>query len=169
MASPLSKQKLFFLKPLTESPMQAWLDKRLQLFDIIEFCLEQIGGNADVTITTFSTSEEFIRKIFRFKQTGLIRSAVMIVDKKATRKTMKLVTFMKNTFDDVFLADNHSKIILMSNTNWKVSICTSQNQTRGNRMESGIILTHTAIFDVFQTILKDMISNQTISAYDVFK
>lgn len=164
----LNKAKFITLKPLSEAPMQPWLDNRLQLFDIIEFCLREMGGNCHVIITTFSTSEEFIRKIFHFREENLVKSAVMLLDRKAVRKTMRLIHFMQNVFDKVYLTDNHSKIILMENDKWKVTICTSQNQTRGNRMESGILLTHTAIYDAFNHILQDMINNKTIDAYDIF-
>ncbi len=39
-------------------------------------------------------------------------------------------------FDEVYLSENHSKVILIQNARWQVSICTSQNQTRGNRVEA---------------------------------
>lgn len=140
------------LKPLSGSPLQAYLDNRIQLFDVIEKILIETGP-ADINITTFSTSEEFLRKIYRFKEKGFIRRATMITDLKASKKTMNLYHFISNVFDDVYLGENHSKVILITNDRWRVSVCTSQNQTRGNRTESGIITTN---IDVFETLYKSM-------------
>ena len=53
------------LKPLSDVPLQAYLDNRLQLFDVLEFILAQTGP-AKVYVSTFSTSEEFLRSFFHF-------------------------------------------------------------------------------------------------------
>lgn len=156
------------LQPLSSTPIQAWMDNRLQLFDVMEFCLEQMGGQAHVTITTFSTSEEFLRRIYKLKEKGLIKTATLLADFKATKKTITLLPFMQNTFDDVFLAENHSKIILLANDKWSISICTSQNQTRGNRVEAGIITTYSMIYNVFYTMISDLMLYKSIRLYDIF-
>lgn len=156
------------LQPLSSTPIQAWMDNRLQLFDVMEFCLEQMGGQAHVTVTTFSTSEEFLRRIFKLKERGLIKKATLLADFKATKKTISLLPFMQNTFDEVFLSENHSKIILLANDKWSISICTSQNQTRGNRVEAGIITTYSMIYNVFYTMISDLMLYKSIRLYDIF-
>lgn len=103
-------------------------------------------GPAEIYISTFSTSEEFLRRIYRLKRRGQLIRATMLADLKASRKTVNLYTFIANVFDEVYLSENHSKVILIQNARWQVSICTSQNQTRGNRVESGIITTDPAVF-----------------------
>ncbi|WP_270252629.1 C4-dicarboxylate ABC transporter [Phocaeicola dorei] len=133
------------LRPLSEAPLQAYLDNRVQLFDIIEMILSETGP-AEIYISTFSTSEEFLRRIYRLKRRGQLTRATMLADLKASRKTVNLYTFIANVFDEVYLSENHSKVILIQNARWQVSICTSQNQTRGNRVESGIITTDPAVF-----------------------
>lgn len=150
-----------YLKPLSESPLQAYLDNRIQLFDIIEEILRQTG-KADIMISTFSTSEEFLRRLYRLKKAELINKSVMLADLKATRKTVILYNFMKNVFDDVYLAENHSKVILIKNSKWTVSICTSQNQTRGNRTESGIVSTDGTIFYKLMSSFLSIIDKKSI-------
>ena len=54
------------LKPLSDAPLQAYLDNRIQIFDIIEKILLETG-KAYIYISTFSTSEEFLRRIYRIK------------------------------------------------------------------------------------------------------
>ena len=155
------------LKPLSGAPLQAYLDNRIQLFDVIERILMETGP-ADIYITTFSTSEEFLRKIFRFREKGWIRRATMVTDLKASKKTLNLYNFIANVFDDVYLGENHSKVILIVNDKWNVSVCTSQNQTRGNRTESGIISTDKVVFNTLYQSLSDLISTKTIQLNGLF-
>ena len=42
------------LRSLSEAPLQAYLDNRVQLFDIIEMILSETGP-AEIYISTFST------------------------------------------------------------------------------------------------------------------
>lgn len=155
------------LKPLSRCPLQSYLDNRIQLFDVLEKILVETGP-ANVYITTFSTSEEFLRKIFHFRKKGFIRHATMVTDLKASKKTKNLYHLISNVFDDVYLGENHSKIILISNEKWHVAVCTSQNQTRGNRTEGGIITTDKKVFDTFYRALSDFISTKTIQLNGLF-
>ena len=149
------------LKPLSDAPLQAYLDNRVQLFDIIEYILTQTGP-ASIYISTFSTSEEFLRRIFKLRQKGMLTSAVMLADLKASRKTVNLYRFISSVFDYVYLTENHSKVILIHNAQWHVSICTSQNQTRGNRTESGMISTSPEIYFKLQGQFSDIVNNHSI-------
>lgn len=149
------------LKPLSGTPLQAYLDNRIQLFDIIEKILLETGP-AKIYISTFSTSEEFLRRIYRLKKKGWLTKAIMLADLKASRKTVNLYTFISNVFDEVYLAENHSKVILIKNAKWTVSICTSQNQTRGDRTESGMITTNPQIFFDLQEQFAHIVNNKAI-------
>lgn len=149
------------LKPLSDVPLQAYLDNRIQLFDVIEKILAETGP-ADVYISTFSTSEEFLRRIYKLKKKKRINRAVMLADLKASRKTVNLYTFISNVFDEVYLAENHSKVILIQNAQWSVSICTSQNQTRGNRTESGMITTDPVIYLNLKEQFAHIVNNKAI-------
>ena len=149
------------IKPLSDAPLQAYLDNRIQLFDVIEKILSETGP-AEIYISTFSTSEEFLRRIFRLRQRGWLTKATMLTDLKASRKTVHLYTFISNVFDDVYLAENHSKVILLRNEKWMVSICTSQNQTRGNRTESGMITTDPHIYFALQKQFSAIVNTKAI-------
>ena len=92
----------------------------------------------------------------------------MLADLKASRKTVNLYTFISNVFDDVYLAENHSKVILLANDKWHVSICTSQNQTRGNRTESGIITTDRKVYDTLFSRFSEIINNKAIHLDGLF-
>ena len=104
-------------------------------------------GPAEMVISTFSTSDGFLRRLHRLKKDGMITSCALFLDLKASRKTILLKGFISAVADDVFLCENHSKVVLLSNDRYSVSVVTSQNQTQGNRMECGIITTDTNIFN----------------------
>ncbi len=149
------------IRPLSDVPLQAYLDNRVQLFDIIEKIVSETGP-AEIYISTFSTSEEFLRRICRLKQKGWLTKATMLADLKASRKTVNLYTFISNVFDEVYLSENHSKVILIKNTKWMVSICTSQNQTRGDRTESGMITTDPRIFLDLHTQFAHIVNTKAV-------
>jgi hypothetical protein len=149
------------IKPIKSAPLQAYLDSRIQLFDVIDKILGETGP-ADILISTFSTSEEFLRRIYKQKQAGKIRHAVMMADMKAAKKTVILNALIRSIFDQCYLTENHSKVILISNEKWRVSICTSQNQTRGNRTESGMISTDPVIYEDLFESYKNIVSTKAI-------
>lgn len=149
------------LKPLSDMPLQAYLDNRLQLFDVLEFILLQTGP-AKVYVSTFSTSEEFLRRLFSLRKRDLILHAVLMADLKAAKKTVNLYTFMDTVFDDVYLTENHSKVLLVENDKWMVTVVTSQNQTRGNRTECSIITTQPDIYFTLREQFSDIINTRSI-------
>ena len=128
----------FKLEQFEDRPVQVYFSNTVQLADVIASILEHIGA-AEIVISTFSTSEEFLRRIWRLRKEGLITSASLFCDLKAARKTVHLYKFITSIFEAVHLAENHSKVVLLGNNRYKIAVVTSQNQTRGNRFECGII------------------------------
>lgn len=154
------------LKPIACAPVQAYFSSDFQLYHLLEFILEQTGP-ANVVLTTFSVSEEFIRKLLQMKEAGLIESLVVVADHRTAVKALRLTLFTNNIAEELLLGNNHAKVILAENRNWKVSVVTSQNQTRGNRIECGMICTYPEIYD---SLLKSIATEQTkmIDANAVF-
>jgi hypothetical protein len=128
------------LKPLGPDYVGAYLNTGVQLYDLIEWVLQQCG-KSDITIMTFSISEEFIRKIWILNEMGLIGKITLILDFKAIQKTQQLARFAQNVFNDIHYSRTHAKVVLIESSTYKVSITGSQNCTRGNREESGIVTT----------------------------
>lgn len=134
------------IKPLACAPVQAYFSSEFQLYHLLEFILEQTGA-ANVILTTFSVSEEFVRKLAQMKTDGLINSLVVVADHRTAVKALRLTLFTNNIAEQLLLGNNHAKVLLIENRYWKVSVVTSQNQTRGNRIECGMICTHQDIYD----------------------
>ncbi len=154
----IADEGLKSLMPLDKCASQPYFSNRIQLADLIEWVVGQIG-RADIRISTFSTSEEFLRRLYRMKCRDLIGSCTLVCDFRAARKTLALHAFIKSVFDAVFLCGNHSKVVLLSSATCKVSIVTSQNQTRGDRYEAGIVSNAPATFSRLSETFRTMTEN----------
>ena len=156
------------VKPLAECPSQAYLSNAVQVADLLEWILEQVG-TAKVWQTSFSISEEFLRRLFFIEKSGRVSEFNLVLDHKATNKTLKLWSFMTQVIQRTFLTDNHSKILLVQAENGQtVSVITSQNLTRGNRHESAFISTDPGIFATLHAQVTDLIDNHSVPLYDLF-
>lgn len=157
-----------YLKPLSEATSQAYLTNALQLADIIEWILQQVG-KAEIWQTSFSISEEFLRRLFFIEKSGKVSEFNLVLDHKATNKTLKLWAFITQVIGKTYLADNHSKILLVeSEAGDHVSVITSQNLTRGNRYESAFISTDETIFRNLHFQVSDLIRNHSVPLNDLF-
>ena len=145
------------LHPLKIAKHQVHLTDRVQLADVLKWILEQTG-QADIAITSFSISEEFLRRLVYLKREGLVKSLNIVLDLKATNKTMMLWQMIRQVVEKCYLAENHSKILLVGGKEMKVAVITSQNLTRGNRYESIYITTDGSIYDYMSNRVADLIT-----------
>ena len=156
------------LNPLATTASQAYLSNAVQVADILEWILEQVGS-AKVWQTSFSISEEFLRRLFFIEKSGKVSEFNLVLDHKATNKTLKLWSFISQVIQRTYLADNHSKILLVeAESGESVSVITSQNLTRGNRHESAFISTDKVIFDTLKKQVDDLIRNHSVPLHDLF-
>ena len=157
-----------YLKPLADTPNQAYLTNALQVADVLEWILQQVG-KSKVWQTSFSISEEFLRRLFFIEKGGKVLEFNLVLDHKATNKTLKLWSFICQVMKRTYLADNHSKILLVeSEAGDTISVVTSQNLTRGNRHESTFISTDKAIFAALHGQVTDLIQNHSVPLNDLF-
>lgn len=148
------------LKPLQQSSSQVFLGQGLYTLGLLGWLLEQTGA-AHVAVTTFSTSDAFLCGVVNLRKRGLIHSSVLVADVKASRKTLKLTRLMSEAFDEVKLSLNHSKMILVANHEWLVSVITSQNQTYGDRAECTYITTDRDVYHHLNNMLNDLLDDST--------
>ena len=154
------------LMPLATCGVQPYFSNRIQLAEVIEWVLSQTGP-ADIAISTFSTGEEFLRRLARLQRDGHVSQCTLFCDLRAARKTVALYSFIKSVFNRVCLCENHSKVVLISNSSHHVAIVTSQNQTRGDRYEAGLITTDASTFVSLELGFSSMAQN-SISLDDLF-
>lgn len=157
------------LRPLKDAPCQAYLSNAVQVADILEWILSQVGV-AEIWQTSFSISEEFLRRLYFICKDKRVSRINLVLDHKATNKTLKLWAFISQVIERTYLADNHSKILLVkSQKGDMVSVVTSQNLTRGNRAESAFISTDPDIFATLFSQVNDLITNHSVPLNDLFR
>lgn len=158
------------LLPLADNPEQAYLSSAVQVADILEWIIKQLGP-VKVWQTSFSISEEFLRRLYFInKKTNGIKEYTVILDFKATNKTLSLWAFICQTIKNVYLADNHSKILLAQNEKKQtVTVITSQNLTRGNRAESAFISTSNKIFQKLKTQIDELIHEHSLTLHELYE
>ena len=101
-----------YLKPLATNPLQCYLTNTLQVADVVEWVLNQIGKSS-IWQTSFSISEEFLRRLYFISKSGRVETIRLVLDFKATNKTLRLWAFLTQVIEHTYLADNHSKVILI--------------------------------------------------------
>ena len=117
--------------------------------------------------TTFSISEEFLRRIYFIKKRHPARF-IVIIDRKALQKTVQLWRFISAVYDEVWISDNHSKILLIEHPDGrKASLVTSQNLTRGNRAESAVISSDPAIYAQLHADFEDLRQNNSAPMHEL--
>jgi hypothetical protein len=156
------------LSPLSEKPFQAYLSNQLQVADLLEWILGQVGISR-IWQTSFSISEEFLRRLYFLMQNGQMEHITLILDHKATNMTLRLWPFICQVFRETYLADNHSKILLVKSAKGDlISVVTSQNLTRGNRCESAVVTSDKEIFAKLFDSVQNIIKFHSVPLHELF-
>lgn len=156
------------LRPMATHPLQSHLGRGLHTLGLLGWILDQTGP-ADIYVSTFSTSDAFLRGFYNLKKKGLVLKSVLMADQKASKKTYKLNKEMQQCFDAVYLAQNHSKVVLVQNDKWTVTVISSQNQTYGDRAETTLVTTNQEIFYQQYSGFSDIIDDNSILLNGLFK
>lgn len=149
-------------------PMQSHLGRGLHTLGLLGWILEQTGP-ADVYVSTFSTSDAFLRGFYNLKKKNLVLKSVLLADLKASKKTYRLYKEMQRNFDAVYLAQNHSKVVLVQNDRWTVTVISSQNQTYGNRAECTLVTTSQDIFYEQYCGFQELVDNNSVQLNGLFQ
>ncbi len=139
-----------------------WSDGRWSMHDLLMFLLKLTGG-AKVYLSTFSISEAAIRSFNHAIKTGLITELNCLFDYTVKRHKLQLLYFASNVANDIRLAPNHSKLILIENKDWTISVVGSANMTPNPRKEAGVILTDRNTFLHYKKhLIKTMLNGTDI-------
>lgn len=157
-----------FDSDLVASPVQMYMSGDIQVPDIIEFLLE-FTGPAEVFLSSFSISEEFLRRLFFLRKKKIIRHLEVMLDFKATQKTLILWPFIAQTVENCYLADNHSKLLVVKGDKTKAAVTMSQNLTRGNRFECGALCTLPHIVDSVLSQYLDIRNNLSVPFNEIYR
>ena len=157
-----------FLRPMATHPLQSHLGRGLHTLGLLGWILQQTGP-ADVYVSTFSTSDAFLRGFYNLKKKDLVLKSVLLADLKASKKTYRLYKEMQQNFDAVYLSQNHSKVVLVQNDEWTVTVISSQNQTYGDRAECTLVTTNQEIFYQQYSGFSELVDNNSIQLNGLFE
>lgn len=159
------------LRPLRSGHLsQCFLSDFVQAADILEWIVGQVG-KCEVIQTSFSVSDEFLRRLFFIRKKGNIVRYKMILDHKATNKTIKLWPFVTKVVEECLLADNHSKVMIVipCDNSPGVVVISSQNLTRGGRFESSLISEDSNVYNAILADVQDMAKNHSVPLHELFR
>lgn len=155
----LQKPKIF--NP-SEKPVQVFLTDKVVQGYILEKIL-YYAAPASIVVSTFSTGEEFLRKVISLRKSGAILRASLFCDHKAAEKTARVNPMLFAAFDEVRFCKNHSKVMIIEGGVISVVVISSQNQTRGNRIENYAILLGAEIAEDCKNTLYNLPTYQLIN------
>lgn len=127
------------------------------MHDLLLYLLH-ITGKAEIWLSTFSISEAAIRALFTAGENGLIDRIHCLFDHTIPKNKLSLLFFAHNVVTDIAISANHSKIILLENDTWKVTVVSSANMTPNPRKEAGVLFTVPDVFDLYKAHLVRSIS-----------
>lgn len=142
-------------KTIIHDEVQVLITDRRQLGDVLAELLETTGP-ARLTISTFSSGEEFLRRLISLRKRGLVVSATLYTDFKAAEKTARTNQMLRSAFDALHFCPNHSKMMVVQGDHCTMTLFTSQNQTRGNRLESYVLIRGEEIADYAVNTLQQL-------------
>lgn len=95
--------------------------------------------SARVVITTYGLTQKYVNQIAMFKRAGLINHVTLVTSTNLKTMQPKLVGHINQVFDEVVLCEIHAKIITVSDSNTNITVISSMNLTRNNKIEAGFI------------------------------
>lgn len=131
---------------------------RWSQYELLNFILAQTGP-ADVFLTTWKINDLSANNIFNLLRAGVIINLYTILEKRIpiTSPTAK-DTIVTNATNHL-IADNHSKVIVVINDVWKVSVNGSANMTINPRIEAGVLSTVESVADFHKNWILNEIEN----------
>lgn len=127
-------------------------DGKWNLHDLLDYLLS-LSGKSDVLISSYSISEASVREFLRLKEEGCIKTLRVMLDLSVKSQKGSLLFFANNVADEIRLAANHSKIIIIEGETCYFTVLSSANFTVNPRYECGYITTDNDALEFFKTKL----------------
>ena len=117
-----------------------WSRGQWSMHELLEFLLMQTGP-ADVWLTTWTITENPVRRLFALRNEGIIKTLSCVLDYRIQGRKSGPFQLLEQTADRIKLAQCHAKAIAIANDEWKVSVIGSANFSMNPRLEAGVICT----------------------------
>lgn len=112
-------------------------------------------GSADVSIASFSISEEAVRTFASEIESGKIKTLRCLLDYTMRSHKVDLMLFLEMVATEVYTTPNHAKIIIIENDAWNVAVIGSANFTPNPRLEVACVFTTTKEFNSIKSTFNE--------------
>lgn len=133
-----------------------YLNQQVQSHTVFDYLIESIGHVDKMIISSFAITEAYIRRIIRRRNS--IGHITLILDFTIASRNPRISLFAAKNVDDLYLVNNHSKIIYVEGNGKKMAAIMSNNATNNHRFESGYIIKENEkaaiIGDAFDNVIK---------------
>lgn len=117
-----------------------WSKGQWSMHELLDYLIRQIGP-ADVYLTTWTVTEDPVRRLFMLKKEGLISSLHCVLDYRIKGRKPAPFQLLEQTADSIKLSQCHAKSLVIISPNWSVSVVGSANFSKNPRLEVGVICT----------------------------
>lgn len=117
-------------------------------------------GTVDrMVISSFAITEAYIRRIIRNRDQ--VKHITLVLDFTIASRNPRISLFAAKNVDELYLVNNHSKIIYVESGNRKMAAIMSNNATNNHRFEAGIIIQDSMkaaiIGEAFDQVIKESV------------
>ena len=111
-------------------------------------------------MSTWAIMEDAVREYLNMKSRSLITELHAIFDYKVKTQKTEALLLAENEFTSVSLAKNHSKVTVITNADWGITVVGSANQTRNPRIERGVVCTCRDVADFDIQWMEQVMNNE---------
>lgn len=124
-----------------------FLNNFFSLHQLMSYFLDKTGP-ANVRVSSFSLCDAAIRNFINQTEKGNIIDCKAILDFSLSKRAIDKLLFANNVLKNIRLIENHSKLLLIFNSDISIALIGSANFNDNRKLESGIILTNHPNFNI---------------------
>jgi hypothetical protein len=115
-----------------------YLNQQVQSHNVFDYLLDKAGQVERMIISSFAITEAYVRRIIRNRER--IKRIELILDFTIASRNPRITMYAAQNVDNLFLVNNHSKIIYVEQGGRCMAAVMSNNATNNHRFESGVII-----------------------------
>lgn len=115
-----------------------YLNQEVQSHNVFDYMLDRLEGADRMTISSFAITEAYVRRIIRNRER--IHHIDLILDFTIASRNPRISMYAAENVDNLFLVNNHSKVIYIEKGGQSMAAVMSNNATNNHRFESGVII-----------------------------
>ncbi len=128
-----------------------YVNNSINNHDIFDYLIEKCNGADRLFISSFAITDSYIRRFI--KNRYRINHITLVLDFTVATRKSRNTFFASLNVDELRLANNHSKIILIDN---KAVAIMSNNATKNSRYECGFISFDTNVIKQYSALVELM-------------